>query len=109
MEQLSIFECINGTEENRTLSTDELAAIHPRMVSLFSGCGGLDWGFKEAGYDIVYANDFDKDAQRVYEANFGEMDERSILDVPAEEVPDCDILTAGFPCQPFQMQGTEKE
>lgn len=108
MEQLSIFECINGTEENGILSTDELAAIHPRMVSLFSGCGGLDWGFKEAGYDIVYANDFDKDAQRVYEANFGEMDERSILDVPAEEVPDCDILTAGFPCQPFSNAGNRK-
>ena len=38
----------------------------PKMVSLFSGCGGLDLGFERAGFDIIFANDFDKDAQAVY-------------------------------------------
>ena len=45
----------------------------PRMVSLFSGCGGLDTGFKKAGFDVVWANDFDSDAQAVYRLNHGEI------------------------------------
>ena len=46
----------------------------PKMVSLFSGCGGMDLGFKQAGYDIIYANDFDEDAQKIYELNLGKID-----------------------------------
>ena len=45
----------------------------PRLVALFSGCGSMDKGFKEAGCNIVFANDFDKDAQAVYKLNFGAM------------------------------------
>ena len=107
VEQLSLFDFVE--QENECgLSQEELDAIHPRMVSLFSGCGGLDLGFHQAGYNIVYANDFDSDAQRVYEKNIGEIDKRSILDVDASEVPDCDILTGGFPCQPFSNAGNRK-
>lgn len=112
MRQLSLFDDPIFLESNKIKTseknTDEVSDIHPRLVSLFSGCGGMDLGFQQAGYNIVYANDFDFDAQRVYEKNFGAIDKRSILEVDVKEIPDCDILTAGFPCQPFSNAGNRK-
>ena len=80
----------------------------PRLISLFSGCGGLDLGFEKAGFARVWANDFDADAQAVYALNLGEIDGRDILDVGEDEIPDGEILTAGFPCQPFSNAGNRK-
>ena len=80
----------------------------PQLISLFSGCGGLDLGFENAGFRRVWANDFDADAQAVYALNLGEIDGRDILSVDENEIPDGDILTAGFPCQPFSNAGNRK-
>ena len=80
----------------------------PRLVSLFSGCGGMDKGFEDAGYQRVWANDFDADAQAVFKLNLGEIDGRDITKVPVEDIPDCDIITAGFPCQPFSNAGNRR-
>ena len=80
-----------------------------KVLSLFSGCGGLDKGFSDAGYDIVWANDFDKYAVETYNANF---ENKAVLGdinkIEIQELPDFDVLIGGFPCQPFSMMGKER-
>lgn len=78
------------------------------VVSMFSGCGGMDLGFKQAGYNILWANDVDPDACDTYEANIGDIHRGDIskLDIPNFE--DVDVLVSGFPCQPFSNAGSRK-
>lgn len=80
-----------------------------KVVSLFCGCGGLDMGFHRAGYDIVWANDFDKYAVQTYNLNFpNKAICADINKVELNEIPAHDVLIGGFPCQPFSMMGKEK-
>lgn len=81
-----------------------------RVCSLFSGIGGIDLGFQQAGFNIVWANEFDKDAATTYRYNFGNehLVEKDIRKVDADEIPDFDLLAAGFPCQPFSIMGFRK-
>lgn len=76
----------------------------PKLLSLFSGCGGMDLGFVQAGFEVVWANDFNADAGRTYVRNFGpHMTVGSIQDVDLSTLPAADIITGGFPCQDFSM------
>lgn len=74
------------------------------VLSLFSGAGGFDLGFIQAGHNIVWANDFNKDCAATYRHNIGNhFVLGSICDIPANEMPDCDIVIGGFPCQGFSQ------
>jgi len=81
-----------------------------KVVSFFSGAGGLDLGFEKAGFDVIYANEYDKNIWETYEKNFTntKLDKRSICDISSEEVPDCDGIIGGPPCQSWSEAGTLK-
>lgn len=78
------------------------------IVSLFSGAGGLDLGFKKAGFNIVYANEYDKDIWETYRKNSPEtfLDTRSITDINENEIPNCDGIIGGPPCQSWSAAGS---
>ncbi len=79
------------------------------VVSLFAGAGGLDLGFEKAGFNIVWANEFDKRIWATYEANHKAiLDHRSITDIHPNEIPDCIGIIGGPPCQSWSEGGSRR-
>lgn len=75
-----------------------------RVVSLFSGAGGLDLGLVAAGHEIVWANDIFEDAVKTYRYNIGaHIDTRDICVIQSSVIPDADVVVGGFPCQGFSV------
>ena len=80
-----------------------------RVISLFSGAGGLDLGFMQAGHRVVWANDIAPDACATYRRNIGaHIVESDIAKVDAAELPPADIVVGGFPCQGFSRANINK-
>ena len=78
-----------------------------KLVSLFSGAGGLDRGFEDAGFQTIWANEYDKEIWETFESNFPntKLDRRSIRDIPSDAIPDCDGIIGGPPCQSWSEAG----
>jgi len=78
------------------------------FIDLFAGIGGLRIGFDKMGGECVFSSEIDKFARQTYEANYDHTPEGDITIIPAESIPEHDLLLAGFPCQPFSLAGVSK-
>ncbi len=78
-----------------------------KLATFFAGAGGLDLGFSKAGFDCIWANEYDRQIWETYEKNHPKtvLDRRSITDIASEEVPDCDGIIGGPPCQSWSEAG----
>lgn len=79
-----------------------------KFIDLFAGIGGIRIPFQELGGKCVFSSEWDNFAQKTYRVNFGEIPSGDITKIKATDIPDFDILLAGFPCQPFSQAGLKK-
>lgn len=80
-----------------------------RFIDLFAGIGGMRIAFEAHGGECVFTSEWDKYCQRTYFENFGVMPYGDITEINEHDIPDHDILVAGFPCQPFSIAGVSKK
>ena len=107
-EQLDIFEQIDS---NSSSNKQQILIAKPnslRYVDMFCGIGGIRLGMDKAGFECVFSCDINAECQKTYMENFGEFPAGDITTIPENEIPDFDILCAGFPCQPFSISGRQK-
>lgn len=81
-----------------------------KVASFFAGIGGICYGFKQAGLEVVYANEYDKNACRNYRENHPDttLYEGDIKELDLASIPEFDIFTGGFPCQPYSLAGNKE-
>lgn len=90
---------------NAELKRRQTEKYHYKFIDLFAGIGGFHLAFKKWGNQCVFASDIEPHCQTVYEKNFGMRPAGDITKIEAKDIPDFDILCAGFPCQPFSYAG----
>jgi DNA (cytosine-5)-methyltransferase 1 len=112
---------LHGTDRSEILNFEKPASIewdipfppprNPRFtfIDLFAGIGGFRIALQKAGGKCVFSSEWDNNARKTYEANFGEYPFGNIREIKATMIPDHDLLVAGFPCQPFSIAGVSKK
>ncbi|GKV65547.1 MULTISPECIES: DNA cytosine methyltransferase [unclassified Sporosarcina] len=78
-----------------------------KFIDLFAGIGGFRLGLEQSGFRSVFSSEIDENCKETYFANYGEMPEGDITKIDAKDIDDFDILSAGFPCQPFSISGKQ--
>ncbi len=94
----------------RTINTEENNAVVTkgfRTIDLFAGVGGIRIGFEKAGFETVFANDFEENCRHTYDLNFTKtkLVVEDIRKIAIDDLPEFDFLLGGFPCQPFSIAG----
>lgn len=108
----SMQDCISSAIKQMLVKVKEVpehAKEQYTFIDLFAGIGGMHIAYASAGARCVYSNEWNKYSQQTYYANFGIQPDDDITKVSAEDIPDHDILVAGFPCQPFSIAGVSKK
>lgn len=80
-----------------------------KFIDLFAGIGGIRLAYQNLGGKCVFTSEWDNYSKKTYEANFGEVPFGDITKINEDQIPDHDILLAGFPCQPFSIAGVSKK
>jgi len=93
---------------NYTLYLSGLTMETIKFIDLFAGIGGMRSAFQRENVECVFSSEIDKFARETYYANFGGDLNGDITEIEASEIPEFDILVAGFPCQPFSLAGVPK-
>ncbi len=79
------------------------------FIDLFAGIGGIRRAYEEHGGKCIFSSEYDRWCQKTYFENYGEIPEGDINEIGMDEIPEHDILVAGFPCQPFSIAGVSKK
>ncbi|MDJ0729834.1 MAG: DNA (cytosine-5-)-methyltransferase [Crocosphaera sp.] len=79
-----------------------------KFIDLFAGIGGFRLAFEPVGYQCVYSCEINEACQKVYYNNFGKVPDTDVAKISPNNLPNFDVLTAGFPCQPFSISGKKQ-
>ena len=108
----TIQDCVREAVANMLYSQDKEKIQHLTgltFIDLFAGIGGMRLAFELHGASCIFSSEWDKYCQKTYLANFGEIPKGDIKEINEIDIPDHDILIAGFPCQPFSIAGVSKK
>ena len=96
-------------EDRPYLVASDSSMVPFKFIDLFAGIGGFRLALQRLGGTCVFTSEWDKFSQKTYEAWWGDRPQGDINEIDADEIPDHDILAAGFPCQPFSIAGVSKK
>ncbi|MBT4660403.1 MAG: DNA (cytosine-5-)-methyltransferase [Candidatus Marinimicrobia bacterium] len=113
-DNMMVLEDIEPYQTSLPLSWEDLPYPPPNLwnftfIDLFAGIGGFRQAFQIVGGKCIFSSEWDKYAKKTYETNYGETPYGDIRKINKKEIPDHDVLCAGFPCQPFSLAGVSKK